>query len=74
MLGFSLGVLAGILIANFSVWIVARRLRSGTLRIDRSDPLDQPYMFLELSESVSSVSNKKFVILKVNTKNYISHE
>ena len=43
----------------------------GTLRIDSSDP-DGPYMFLELSEPVSSILNEEYVTLKVNKKSYIS--
>lgn len=74
MLGFSLGVLAGILIAGFSAWTTLRRFRVGTLRIDRSDPSDQPYMFLELARNVGDITGKKYVILNVSTKNYISHE
>ena len=74
MLGFSLGVLAGMVIATISTLIVARRLKVGTLRIDRSDPEDHPYMFLEISKGVGDISEFKYVILDISNKNYISHE
>lgn len=45
----------------------------GTLRIDTSDP-DGPFMFLELSKDVNAVASKKYVVLKVNLKNYISQK
>lgn len=44
----------------------------GTLRLDDSDPYEKPYMFLELRKDVGNVFNKKYVILKVNPKPYIS--
>lgn len=46
----------------------------GSLRIDNSIPEDGPRLFLELTANLSEVYSKKYVILKVNTKNYLSHE
>lgn len=65
-----IGVVIGIAITMliFKAFIV------GTLRVDRSDPTDNPYLFLELSREMSDVSSKKYVILKVNNRNYISHK
>lgn len=58
--------------------IVGRRSNSqsisGTLRIDSSDPYDGPYMFLELSEDLISVSKRKHVLLDVDTESYISRK
>lgn len=70
MLIFLCGVIAGISIAMiiFRIYIVA------TLRIDRSDPEDGPYMFLELSKDVDKISTKKYVILKVKLKDSFSRE
>lgn len=45
----------------------------GDLRIDTSDP-DGPYLFLELDQDPGVLSNMDYVILKVNTKNYISQK
>ncbi len=44
----------------------------GTLRVDTSDP-DGPFIFLEASKSIDFIASKKTVMLKVNLKNYISH-
>ena len=53
---------------------LSNRNRSiGNLRIDNSDP-DGPYLFLELNCGPESFDNKKYVILKVNAENFISHD
>lgn len=46
----------------------------GYLRIDKSDPMDNPYLFLELRKDIGAIEQKKYVILKVNKQNYISHK
>ncbi len=66
LVGFAIGCIVTMLI--FRAFIV------GVLRVDTSDPYDQPYMFLELSKSADAVTSKKYVILKVSTKNYISQK
>ena len=66
---FAIGVVIGSIITR----IIIRPLDIGTLRIDTSDP-DGPFMFLELSKDVDTVASKKYVILKVNLKNYISQK
>ena len=65
---FIAGVIAGV---GCSVLILLKT-KGGTLRIDRSDPDSEPYMFLELTESLPSVMRKKYVIFRVNLENYIS--
>lgn len=65
-----LGILTGCLLTC----IIFRLFVVGILRVDRSDPDDAPYLFLELSKDVRTVSGKKYVIFKVRNENYISHE
>lgn len=64
------GFAAGVAIAIF----VYRAERVGTLRIDRSDPSEPPYIFLELNKGVGDISTKKNVILMVKDENYISQK
>ncbi|QJU22537.1 hypothetical protein HLY09_25740 [Enterocloster bolteae] len=66
---FAIGIVVGSIITR----IVTKPLDFGTLRIDTSDP-DGPFMFLELSKDVDTVASKKYVILKVNLKSYISQK
>lgn len=47
------------------------QLVSGTLRIDNSDPELPNALFLELDETVESISKKKSVTFRVLKKNYI---
>ena len=49
-------------------------LKVGTLRIDRSDPNEAPYMFLEISKDVGDISGRKMVLMDVSNENYISQE
>lgn len=46
----------------------------GALRIDKSDPADKPYMFLEIKRGVGDISRRKFVVLRVKRKDFIPHE
>ena len=45
----------------------------GTLKIDSSDP-DGPYLFLELETDPSVIKKEKHILLKVDTKSYISQK
>lgn len=67
---FVIGIFVGCVIA-LSIF----RMRSvGSIRVDTSDPDDGPYLFLELSKDIDEIYRKKYVTLKVNTKNFIPHE
>lgn len=44
---------------------------AGTLRIDRSDPEDGPYLFLELATDPRVLMAKKIVTFDVSTESYI---
>ena len=56
----------------FLICLVARSI--GTLRVDQSDPTEQPYLFLELDKPVESVINEKYVLFRVIKKNFISQD
>ena len=64
----------GFVIGCLATALIFRAFKVGTLRIDTSDPDDVPYMFLELSKGLRAIMHKKYVILKVNTKNFISQK
>lgn len=66
--------LAGVFFGVGAVVLVYRAYYVGNLRIDRSDPSEPPYIFLELEKGVGDISRKKNVILKVSNKNYISQK
>lgn len=76
MLGIFLffgGVLIGVL---FGFWIVRglfiRKLPIGALRVDRSDPEDGPYLFLELYPGgKEAIMCEKYVVLSVKLEDYI---
>ena len=64
--GISIGLLLG------KVWIDKNII--GNLRIDRSDPNEDPYLFLELFNGIHTFSDKKTVHLKVRAENYVSQK
>lgn len=66
---FTLGIVVGVIFMG----IVFRFFLVGTLRVDRSDP-DGPFLFLELSKRVESVTSKKYVVMRVKSKDFIPHE
>lgn len=67
-------ILAGVLLGICISSIIYRSYFVGNLRIDNSDPVDGPYMFLELEKGVGDISSKKHVILKVKRENFIPHK
>ena len=67
-------ILVGICLGVSISAIIFRAYWVGTLRIDKSDPNEEPYMFLELDKGIGDISSKKHVVLRVSTKNYISHK
>lgn len=46
----------------------------GDLRVDHSDPVDGPHLYLELDTSVSAILRKKRVAFRVKVKDFIPHE
>lgn len=64
--------IAGVAVGVIGSVLVLLKTKGGTLRIDRSDPDSDPYMFLELTESLPSVMRKRYVVFRVNLENYIS--
>lgn len=69
-ISFVMGLLVGI--------VVCRAYNSnqsvGNLRIDHSDPSEPPYLFLELSDGVHTIINKKTVCFKVRHENFVSQK
>lgn len=66
-----LALVIGVLIGVVATVIITQIKSVGSLRIDTSDPDDNPYLFLELSTEVRDIYRKKYVLLKVNTNNLI---
>lgn len=64
----------GVLVGSIVTMLIFRLFLIGALRIDTSDQEDGPYLFLELNKDVGDISSKKYVILKVSLKNFISHK
>lgn len=69
----SVGLVIGVFIGIVVFKLAQRSTISGVLRVDTSDPDDQPYLFLELSERPLTIKEKKYVTFEVNPQDYIPH-
>lgn len=65
-----LGIIIGYNVAMFRI----RSKTFGAIRIDRSDPNDGPYLFLEIKQHPDALMNERFVMLEVRNENFISHK
>ena len=66
-----ISIVAGIFFGRY----MFRKETLGSLRVDQSDPDSGPYLFLEIPrDSLNKLYKKKYVVLKVKIKNYISHK
>lgn len=71
VISFIFGIVIGLLVAHY----VFRPKQIGSLRIDRSDPDDGPYLFLELEPGgIYKLQHSKYVLLKVEERDYISRD
>ena len=73
ILGLIVGYVIGLFIGVDRMRKSVEESSVGHLRIDRSEPDEQPRPFLEVKgSSIESISRKEFVVLKVINENYIS--
>ena len=71
IIGLLIGIVAGVLLSRF----IFREKPVGSLRVDESDPDSGPYLFLELDHfGADAIYKKRYVCLRVELKNYISHK
>lgn len=66
ILNIALGVVIGLLLAR-----IFRPKPVGYLRMDHSDPDDEPYLFLELEEEPSTLFKRKEVVLLTKIEDFI---
>lgn len=65
------GILAGI----FATKVIFQEKPIGSLRVDDSDPDSGPYLFLELDpDGADAIYKQRYVRLRVELRNYISHK
>jgi len=62
--------LIGITVGCVATQFIFKRDIIGDLRIDRSDTIDGPYLFLELNKGLDSFSNKQYVFMRVRDENF----
>lgn len=71
------GWLGGTVIGYALSWLIVRRhdkkLCVGTLRVDRSDSDEAPYLFLELEQDgMTKIHQNKTVLFKVDMNSYLT--
>lgn len=70
LLIFAIGIVVGSIFTD----LLCKSKTIGTLRVDRSDPDDLPYLFVELSTDPRCLTHDRYVTMKVSTENYISQQ
>lgn len=73
LLCYIVGVIMGIFASYLFIKLRGKQI-SGWLVVDRSDPDDGPYLFLETKIDPAVIEQQEFVTFEVVSKNYISHE
>lgn len=69
-----IAVIVGAVVGVLVTLLIFSTISAGNLRVDQSIPEDDPYLFLELTKSVSTVLKKRFVVLKVRVEDFIPHK
>ena len=66
----------GMVFGSIFTAVAFRLKRIGTLRVDTSDPYEEPYLFLEIEnrKNISDIQRRKYVLLNVNIENYITQK
>ena len=74
IIGLIIGIVVGIFIGTERMRKAVELGSVGNLRIDRSEPDEPPRPFLEVKDAtIETIASRKFVVLKVINKNYLSH-
>ena len=71
-----IGIVVGIIIGLVVGTLIFRRrhIPVGELRIDRSDPTSEPFLFLKLYTDVRTISGMTTVTFDVLNENFLPHE
>lgn len=78
---FVIGLLVGLLIGAVVLFAYRRASRRlyhpiGDLRVDRSDPVDAPLLFLELDPgtNVGTIMQSDYALFRVKLENFLPHD
>lgn len=69
-----LALIGGILVGVAASAVYFRARTIGLLRVDRSDPSEPPYLFLEVQKNPDALQHGRLVVLRIRKENLISHE
>lgn len=67
IINIAIGIIIGYVISRS----VLHLKTIGKLRLANSDPDEEPYLFLELSKDISMICKKKYVVLRINSNDFI---
>ncbi len=65
------GMFMGIIISAIMFRMMLYKRDVGYLNIDRSDPSDNPYLFLELTKNLQVIQKNRHIVLTVKQQNYL---
>jgi hypothetical protein len=65
-------VLIGVILGMILTLIYFASRSIGTIIIDQSDPMDEPYLFLDLDKPIESFMKQKHALIRIRKRNFIS--
>ena len=72
LVAVAVGILAGIALCYLATHLTLKKSIVGTLRVDRSEPDEAPYLFLEVEHGgMEKIQKKKMVMFKVDLSSYL---
>jgi hypothetical protein len=71
---FIIGLIVGLILGFILTVIFGREKLSGQVIVNNQDPEEEPYLFLELFESVDTFCKKEYVRFKVNKEKFTSRK
>ena len=67
--------LCGLFVGGIAVYFAFTKNNLGVLKVDNSDKDSEPYLFMEINRNrANDIYSKKYIVLKVDLKNYISQK
>lgn len=72
LIAAAVGLFTGAALCCFVMYMALKKRIAGTLRVDRSEPDEAPYLFLEVEHNgMEKIHKKKMVIFKVDLSSYL---
>lgn len=69
-----IGMIVGFVMFGVCWYLFKLEVGIGYLRLDHSDPSEEPYIFLELNQTPEKIKNHSYILLKVKAEDFITQK